>query len=58
VQVDFSAGGIVLDEVERQLILEALQATDWNRTRAAQLLGITKETLRYRIEPHGLRSPA
>jgi two-component system response regulator AtoC len=57
VQVDFSAGGIALDEVERQLITEALQATGWNRGRAAQLLGITKETLRYRIERHGLRPP-
>jgi len=57
VQVDFSAGGIVLDDVERQLILGALQATGWNRARAAQLLGITKETLRYRIERHGLRPP-
>jgi len=57
VQVDFSAGSIVLDEVERQLIAEALQAAGWNRARAAQLLGITKETLRYRIERHDLRPP-
>lgn len=58
VQVDFSAGGIVLDEVERQLIVEALQVSGWNRTRAAQLLGISKETLRYRIERYQLRPPA
>ncbi len=56
VQVDFSAGGIVLDEVERQLILGALQAAEWNRGRAAQLLGISKETLRYRIEKYRLES--
>jgi two-component system response regulator AtoC len=56
--VDFSAGGIVLDDVERQLIAEALQAAGWNRTRAAQLLGISKETLRYRIERYQLRPPA
>ncbi len=58
VQVDFSRGGIVLDEVERQLIAEALRAAGWNRTKAAQLLGITKETLRYRMERYGLRPPA
>jgi len=58
VEVNFSAGGIVLDDVERQLIAEALRATGWNRTRAAQFLGITKETLRYRIERHDLRPPA
>ena len=58
VQVDFSAGGIVLDEVERQLIVKALQASGWNRSRAAQLLGISKETLRYRMEKYQLRPPA
>ncbi len=57
VQVDFSSGGIVLDEVERQLILRALQAAGWNRARAAQLLGISKETLRYRIEKYRLQAP-
>jgi two-component system response regulator AtoC len=58
VQVDFSAGGIVLDDVERRLLWQALQAADWNRTRAAQLLGVSRDTLRYRIEKHGLRPPA
>jgi DNA-binding NtrC family response regulator len=50
VTVDFSSGGIVLDDVERQLIVEALEVARWNRTRAAGLLGISKETLRYRME--------
>jgi len=54
VHVDFSGGGIQLDEVERHLILEALRASDWNRGRAAQLLGISKETLRYRAEKYQL----
>lgn len=58
VRVDFSTGGIHLDEVERQLILEALQASSWNRGRAAQLLGISKETLRYRMEKYQLHPPA
>lgn len=56
--VDFSAGGIVLDEVECQLIVAALHAAGWNRTHAARLLGISKETLRYRIEKHRLQAPA
>lgn len=54
IRVDFSAGGIRLDEVERQLILEALEAASWNRGRAAQLLAISKETLRYRMEKYQL----
>jgi two-component system, NtrC family, response regulator AtoC len=58
VRVDFSAGGIVLEEVERQLITEALQATGWNRPRAAGLLGVSKETLRYRMEKYQLQAPA
>lgn len=54
VQVDFSSGGITLDEVERQLILKALIAASWNRGKAAQLLDISKETLRYRMEKYQL----
>jgi two-component system, NtrC family, response regulator AtoC len=57
VHVDFAVGGIVLDEVERQLITGALQAVGWNRTKAAQLLGISKETLRYRMEKYQLQGP-
>jgi two-component system, NtrC family, response regulator AtoC len=58
VRVDFSVGGIQLDAVERQLILEALQASNWNRGRAAHLLGISKETLRYRTEKYQIQPPA
>jgi two-component system, NtrC family, response regulator AtoC len=58
VLVDFSAGHIVLDEVERDLIRQALQASGWNRTEAAQRLGISRDTLRYRIEKYGLEPPA
>jgi two-component system, NtrC family, response regulator AtoC len=58
VRVDFSSGGIVLDEVERQLIVEALRTAGWNRAQAAQLLGISKDTLRYRMEKYQLQSPS
>jgi DNA-binding NtrC family response regulator len=58
VRVDFSTGGIQLEDVERHLILEALRASAWKRGRAAQLLGISKETLRYRMEKHQLHPPA
>jgi DNA-binding NtrC family response regulator len=57
-RVDFSVGGIQLDTVERQFILKALQASSWNRGRAAQLLGISKETLRYRMEKYQMHAPA
>jgi DNA-binding NtrC family response regulator len=48
--VDFSRGPIELESVERSLIEQALRHTGWNRARAAELLGLTRETLRYRIE--------
>lgn len=43
-----------LDHLERQLILEALQATRNNRTAAARRLGVTFRSLRYRIERLGI----
>jgi len=57
VRVDFSSGGIRLEDVERHLIVEALRASMWKRGRAARLLGISKETLRYRMEKHRLHPP-
>lgn len=46
--------GISLEELERDLILQALQKTNNNRTLAAKLLGITYDTLRYQIKKFGL----
>lgn len=43
-----------LDEVERQRILDALEQTRWNKTRAAKLLGISFRALRYRLSKLGL----
>lgn len=39
----------LLVEVERQQILDALEKTRWNKTRAARLLGISFRALRYRL---------
>ncbi len=43
-----------LDQVEKQVILDALQKTRFNRTAAARLLGVTFRSLRYRMERLGL----
>lgn len=45
-------GGVSLDEVERDLIIQSLERTEYNQTKAAKLLGITRHTLIYRIEKH------
>ena len=39
-----------LDNVERERILQALEQTRWNKTKAAKLLGISFRALRYRVE--------
>lgn len=38
-----------LSDIEKQIILDALEKTQWNRTRAAELLGITFRAMRYRM---------
>jgi two-component system response regulator AtoC len=50
--------GIVLEELERTIIERVLTQTGWNKTKAAHLLGLSRETLRYRIEKHNLKPPA
>ena len=44
----------MLDDIEKQKILEALEKTKWNKTAAAKLLGISFRALRYRLERMGL----
>ena len=51
---DFPCEGMKLDELEREHLLRALRQTSWNVTRAATLLGISRDTLRYRIEKFSL----
>jgi two-component system, NtrC family, response regulator AtoC len=48
------ADGLDLEEVERDLLLQALDRTDWNQTHAGRLLGINRDQVRYRIEKFGL----
>lgn len=46
--------GISLEGVERELLLRALEKFHWNQTQAARYLDISRRTLIYRIEKHGL----
>ncbi len=43
-----------LEQVEREAIIKALEATRWNRTAAARRLGISFRALRYRLDKLGI----
>jgi transcriptional regulator with GAF, ATPase, and Fis domain len=47
--------GVNLEDVERQLVVQALERSSWNQTHAGQLLRINRDQVRYRIEKFGLR---
>ena len=47
-------GSVSLEELERDLIAQALRKTDGNRRAAAKLLGVTYDSLRYQIKKFGL----
>jgi DNA-binding NtrC family response regulator len=51
------AGGLSLEILERELILQALERAGGNKSQAARLLGLTRRTLYSRMEKHGLRTP-
>ncbi|HEX7998800.1 MAG TPA: sigma-54 dependent transcriptional regulator [Pyrinomonadaceae bacterium] len=47
--------GISFEEVERDLIMQAMEQSDYNITKAAKLLGLTFRTLQYRLEKFGIK---
>lgn len=49
--------GLSLEKVERDLLLAALEKHDWNQTRAAAYLDITRSALLYRMQKFGLDKP-
>jgi DNA-binding NtrC family response regulator len=54
---DLPEDGISLEAIERELISRALEKCGGNQTQAARYLDISRRTLIYRIEKHGLISP-
>ena len=49
------AEGINFEDVERSLIMQAMDRTDNNITKSAKLLGLTFRTLQYRLEKFGFK---
>jgi len=54
--IELPAGGIDIEELERDLVVQALTRTSGNQTRAAALLGLNRDQIRYRIEKFGLKT--
>ena len=48
------ASGLSLDQLERELICQALERAGGNKSGAARLLGLSRDTLRYRLEKYHL----
>jgi DNA-binding NtrC family response regulator len=48
------AAGVNLEEVQRALLVQALEHSHGNQTHAGQFLGINRDQVRYRIEKFGL----
>jgi transcriptional regulator with PAS, ATPase and Fis domain len=49
--------GINLEELELSLVVQALERSGWNQTKAAAQLGLNRDQLRYRIEKFKLEKP-
>jgi two-component system, NtrC family, response regulator AtoC len=56
-QFQLPPGGVVLEEIEKALLVQALDRARGNQTHAGQLLGINRDQVRYRIEKFGLAKP-
>lgn len=51
---DFSRGDCTLASVEKRLLQAALEATGYNTSEAARLVGLTRGAFRHRLEKYGL----
>ncbi|HUR97307.1 MAG TPA: sigma-54 dependent transcriptional regulator [Pyrinomonadaceae bacterium] len=54
-QFKLPAEGVNFEDVERSLIMQAMDRTDNNITKSAKLLGLTFRTLQYRLEKFGFK---
>ena len=48
--IPLPSAGVNLEQLERSLVVQALERSDWNQTQAARLLGLNRDQIRYRIE--------
>jgi DNA-binding NtrC family response regulator len=53
---ELPAAGVELEALERSLVVQALKRSGGNQTKAAALLGLNRDQIRYRIEKFGLNA--
>jgi transcriptional regulator with PAS, ATPase and Fis domain len=53
---ELPTGGVNLEELERDLVRQALARTGGNQTKAAALLGLNRDQIRYRVEKFGAKT--
>src|SRR5581483_5163183 len=56
--LDLPEAGVDIEQVERTLVIQALERSGWNQTKAAGLLGLNRDQIRYRIEKFKLERAA
>lgn len=49
--------GCDLEDVEKALLLQALERVDWNQSRVGKLLGLSRDQVRYKMSKHKLERP-
>jgi len=53
-ELNVPSEGLSLYEIEKKIIKQALQKTDYNQTKTSKLLGISRDTLRYKVKKYNL----
>lgn len=54
-EIDIPDGGLDLEEVEKRLLIRAMERSGGVIAKAARLLGLTYRTMQYRLDKHGIR---
>jgi two-component system NtrC family response regulator len=54
--INLPAEGYSLEQLEREIVVEALERNDWNQTAASRFLRIPRHTLIYRMEKYNITS--
>lgn len=55
---EFTVSDFNLVEIERRAILQALEKTDYEQQRAAELLGISARTMNHKVKLHKINHPS